>query len=205
MKTLIAQGAEAKLFKTGTIILKERVPKSYRLKEIDKKLRIQRTRSEAKILAKAAKVINVPKVINADETSGKIEMKFIEGKKIADCLNFLERRERLTICKQIGKETAQLHNAEIIHGDLTTSNMILNKNNIFFIDFGLSFIHTHPEHKAVDLHLLKQALESKHWKHFESSFEAVLEGYKEKVKNAEKILSRFEIVESRGRYKRKGS
>ena len=74
-----------------------------------------------------------------------------------------------------------------------------------FIDFGLSFIDHHPEHKAVDLHLLKQAFESKHWKHFKTSLEAVFEGYKAKAKDAEIILKRLELVELRGRYKRKGS
>ena len=83
--------------------------------------------------------------------------------------------------------------------------MIFHEGKVFFIDFGLSFIHENVEHKAVDLHLLKQALESKHWMHFDSSFAAVIEGYEENASGAEKILARFEVVEKRGRYKRKGS
>ena len=205
MKTLIAQGAEAKLFHENNLLVKERIPKSYRLKEIDGKLRIQRTRREAKILEKALKVVPVPKVKSVDERSGKIVMEFIPGEKIADCLDGFENKKRLEICKKIGKNVALLHNAEIIHGDLTTSNMLLNKNKVYFIDFGLSFIQNQAEHKAVDLHLLNQALESKHWKHYESSFKAVLQGYAKCAVDAGLILKRFELVELRGRYKRKGS
>ena len=79
--------------------------------------------------------------------------------------------------------------------------MILSKENkIFFIDFGLSFFSDKTEDKAVDLHLLKKALESKHYKIFEECFKAALEGYK-KSDNYEAIIKRFQIVEKRGRYK----
>ena len=205
MKTLIAQGAEAKLFREGEILVKERIPKGYRLKELDAKIRIQRTRKEAKILEKAGKLILVPKIFGVDEVKGSIKMEFLEGKKLAECLDDLPEKKRLEICKTLGEQLASLHNEGIIHGDLTTSNMILSKEKVYFIDFGLSFIHTHPEHKAVDLHVLKQAFESKHWQCVESCFEAFILGYKEQARDAEAILKRFEVVELRGRYKRKGS
>jgi Kae1-associated kinase Bud32 len=92
----------------------------------------------------------------------------------------------------------------IIHGDLTTSNMILN-SEVFFIDFGLSFFSEKVEDKAVDLHLLRQALESKHYKVWEECFTAVRQGYEGTANDAELVLKRLEVVESRGRYKRKGS
>ncbi len=196
---LISQCAEAKIFTDGKFILKDRAPKSYRIKELDNKIRIQRTRSEAKILGKAASIIPVPKVYAVNPTS--IKMEFIEGKKLADCLD--SSKYRLKICGMIGKNVALLHNNNIIHGDLTTSNMILNKNKLYFIDFGLSYIDNKEEHKAVDLHLLKQALESKHYKHFESSFKEVINSYKENSTNSDKILERFSKVEMRGRYKHK--
>ena len=46
MKTLIEQGAEAKIFKENNLIIKERIPKDYRLKELDEKIRKQRTKRE---------------------------------------------------------------------------------------------------------------------------------------------------------------
>jgi Kae1-associated kinase Bud32 len=96
-----------------------------------------------------------------------------------------------------------MHDKDIIHGDLTTSNMIL-KEKVYFIDFGLGFNSTRIEDKAVDLHLLRQAFESKHYKHFEEFFKEVLEGYK-LSKNWKEVLNRLEKVEMRGRYKRKNA
>ena len=95
-----------------------------------------------------------------------------------------------------------LHNSAIIHGDLTTSNMILNKE-IYLIDFGLSFFSEKSEDKAVDLHLLKEALESKHYKIWEDAFKIVLEAYRKEAKRASETLKRLEQVEKRGRYRAK--
>lgn len=202
MKTLMAQGAEAKLFKEGNLVIKERISKSYRIKELDDKIRKYRTRREINILEKASKIIPVPNLdSNSSEKDFKVIMEYVNGKKLAEHLDLFEYKKRIEICQKIGKQVAILHNNNIIHGDLTTSNMILKNDEIYFIDFGLSFIDQKSEHKAVDLHLLKQALESKHYKHYESSFKAVLEGYKENSKNHKEILDRLDKVEGRGRYK----
>lgn len=202
MIRLISQCAEAKIFREKNLIIKDRVEKGYRLKKLDDNIRLRRTRNELKILAKASDVIPVPRVFQLDNQT-KIKMEFIKGKKVADILDKL--KNRLEVCNQIGKNLAILHNNNIIHGDLTTSNMILNKkdNKLYFIDFGLSYIDEKIEHKAVDLHLLKQAFESKHWKHFDSSFKLIIESYKKYSKDSDKILERFDIVELRGRYKHK--
>ena len=193
---IICQGAEAILYQEKNKLIKERIPKTYRIKEIDDKLRKFRTRREGKILEKAS--INVPKVFKIDDNNMKIEMEFIPGKLLKDILDGLSISERNKICRQIGQEISKLHEQNIIHGDLTTSNMIYYQDKIYFIDFGLSFFSHKIEDKAVDLHLLKQALESKHYKHFESTFKTILSSYKNK-----EVLSRLQIVEKRGRYKRK--
>lgn len=205
MKTLIAQGAEAKLYKEENKLIKERIKKSYRHEEIDRRIRKQNTRREQRLLSKAAKLINVPKILSYDEAEHKITMEYIEGKTLRDVLDKMPTRKRLELCEQLGREIAKLHNENIIHGDLTTSNFILKKEKIYFIDFGLGFHSTKIEDKAVDLHLLRQAFESKHYQHFKHSFETVMKGYKEESKQAKEILNRFEIVEKRGRYKKKGS
>lgn len=205
MKQLIAQGAEAKLYKENGRLIKERIKKGYRHDEIDKRIRKQTTRREYRLLSKAAWNINVPKVLDYNEDKHKIIMEFIEGKTLRDTLDDLPTKKRLELCKQLGIEIAKLHNKDIIHGDLTTSNFILKEDKIYFIDFGLGFHSTKIEDKAVDLHLLRQAFESKHYKHFQQSFNAVMQGYKKKEKQAKEILHRFEIVEKRGRYKKKGS
>ncbi|MBI2131065.1 O-sialoglycoprotein endopeptidase, partial [Candidatus Woesearchaeota archaeon] len=71
---------------------------------------------------------------------------------------------------------------------------------------GLSFFSQKVEDKAVDLHLLKEALESKHYRFWEKAFKAVIEGYSGKAKDAELTLKRLEAIEKRGRYRaKKGS
>lgn len=199
---LIAQGAEAKLFLEKDKILKQRFPKSYRIKEIDEKLRGFRTRREAKILQKLQSInFPSPKLIRSDDKEN-IVIEKVRGNLLK---NILEKSDYRKLCSEIGRKIAILHNDNIIHGDLTTSNMIWNKE-IYFIDFGLSFFSHKPEDKAVDLHLLKEGLNSKHYKISEECFECALDTYKKEAINSNETLKRLEIVEKRGRYRaRKGS
>lgn len=260
MNKLLYQGAEAKIFldEKDNLIIKDRIKKSYRINELDEKIRKQRTKSEKKLLEKACKIINAPNPLPLKEFNI-IKMPFIEGKKLSDSLDFFPLEKQKEIMKTIGEETAKIHDVDIIHGDLTTSNMILvekesdnEKNNvdndkrlvsykqhkrvppltisygrvsdftnlpiiqsewgcelgreanyepvIYFIDFGLGFISKKIEDKAVDIHLLKQALEAKHFKNWQVLFEEFLKGYK-KSKEENKILERLKAIELRGRYR----
>ena len=205
MKKLIAQGAEAKLSLDNSIIIKDRLRKSYRIKEIDEKLRKRRTKKEAKVIQKLNTIgFPCPKLIKSDDKEV-LEIEFLKGDSIR---NILEESDYKFLCNEIGKNIAIMHNNEIIHGDLTTSNMILKdeeKDKVFFIDFGLSVSSLKVEDKAVDLHLLKQALESKHYKIWEECFKYVLEGYKSVSEDYDSVIERLEKVEKRGRYKRKKS
>ena len=198
-KKLIAQGAESKLFLIDKKILKNRFEKKYRIREIDGRLRKSRTKREAKVLVKL-KEINFPspKLIKSDDKEN-IEMELITGKVLKDAL---EKSNYVGLGKEIGEKIAILHNNHIIHGDLTTSNMILNKE-IYFIDFGLSFFSHKIEDKAVDLHLLKEALESKHHKIWEKCYTAALGSYEKKAEKGKEVLERLKVVEKRGRYKAK--
>jgi TP53 regulating kinase-like protein len=200
-QNIIGRGAEAILIHENNNLIKKRIKKSYRIDILDQKLRKQRTRKESKLLEKAAKLIPVPKVKKVSDTNMEIDMEFIEGKKLSEHLDSLKNAEE--ICIEIGKNTAKLHDAGIIHGDLTTSNMILadKDNKVYFIDFGLGFESNKIEDKAVDLHLIKQALEAKHFNHYEQFFKAILEGYKAS-KHHEATINRLKAVEKRGRYKK---
>ena len=201
-KKLIAQGAEAKLFLEGNAVLKNRFPKSYRIKEIDEKLRGYRTRREAKILKNLHSInFPAPRIIKTDEKEN-IIMEKIDGKLVKDILDEGNYRELLS---EIGKKVANLHNNSIIHGDLTTSNMIFNKE-VFFIDFGLSFFSNKAEDKAVDLHLLQEGLESKHYTIWKECIKCALDNYKKTAVKSRETLKRLEVVEKRGRYRaKKGS
>lgn len=194
---IIQQGAEAIISLDKNKIIKNRVRKSYRLPVLDEKLRKRRTKSESKIINKLSKIINVPKILESDNQE-KIYMEYINGKKLSEELEKLDWKE---ICKQLAESITKLHNQNIVHGDLTTSNMIYKNNKVYLIDFGLGF-HSHKiEDKAVDLHLLKQAFEAKHFKITEESIKIILNNYK--ANNRELILEQLKKVESRGRYKDK--
>lgn len=199
MSQIIAQGAEAIITKEKDSVIKNRIPKSYRLKELDEKIRKRRTEKEAKILGKASAIINVPKVLS--QTKFELELEYIEGDKLSETLNSYKEEKQFTVMTQLGKEVAKLHENDIIHGDLTTSNTILNKKALYLIDFGLSFISKRNEDKAVDLHLIKQALEAKHFQNYEKLYEHFISSYEKEYKDSKKVLDQLKKVESRGRYK----
>ncbi len=207
---ILAQGAEAKIFLNDNKITKQRTQKSYRLKELDEKIRKIRTRSEFKILEKASKIISIPSNLELNENKKEIYMDFIDGKKLSQYLDTFKLSEQKEIINQIGKSIAKLHDANIIHGDLTTSNIIIVKKEVdgqgtlvpYLIDFGLGFQNGKIEDKAVDIHLLRQALEAKHFKNWEVLFNEFLKSYSSS-KDGKKVLERFKKVESRGRYKEK--
>ncbi|MBI2670460.1 Kae1-associated serine/threonine protein kinase [Candidatus Woesearchaeota archaeon] len=195
---IIQRGAEAILYLEHNKIIKERIKKSYRIPEIDIEKRKYPTRREAKLLQEASKIIYVPRVFEMDDKNMKVIMEYIDGKRLKDIFDNLKNRRE--ICSKIGNSIARLHDNDIIHSDLTTSNMILKDDRVYFIDFGLGFISKKIEDKAVDLHLMKQALDSKHYNNSEESFKLILEGYKAS-KNYNEVIKKLEKVESRGRYK----
>jgi Kae1-associated kinase Bud32 len=201
MDKIVNQGAEAIIESKGNEITKKRIKKSYRIKEIDEKIRKLRTRSEAKMLERASKLILVPKVLRVNETNKEILMEKIEGKRLSDCLNDFTIKKQKQICKTIGENIAKLHDNNIIHGDLTTANMIPVRDKVYFIDFGLSYISPKIEDKAVDLHLLKESLEAGFANNWKILFDSVKKGYSKNFSNSSVILERFKSVEKRGRYK----
>ena len=195
---ILGQGAEATVRQVGNEVIKERQEKDYRFQHLDEKLRKSRTRREAKIINKLAEInFPSPRLRSMCDKRMLIAMDFVEGPKVRDILE-----DNVNICEEIGQKIALLHQHDIVHGDLTTSNMILGKE-VNFIDFGLSFVSAKVEDKAVDLHLLRQALESKHFKIYDQAFKKVLKGYKT-YEDSEEVLNRLKLVEKRGRNKHKG-
>lgn len=126
---VLSQGAEAKILfdEKEKLIIKDRIKKSYRIKEIDDKIRKSRTKKEIKLLEKASPIINSPKPIPI-ENIYRIKMPFIKGEKLSENLDSFSIKKQKEICKIMGEEIAKLHEKDIIHGDLTTSNMILAEN-----------------------------------------------------------------------------
>jgi TP53 regulating kinase-like protein len=207
-KTLFKKGAEASLYLADwhqrRVIIKVRVPKKYRSPVLDEQIRSYRTIHEPQLIheAKAAGVLTpLIYMVNVPESS--ITMEYIEGQQAKQLLNNIPKVKRNDICVKIGESVAQLHSHGLIHGDLTTSNMILNpKGKLFFVDFGLGEKNGELEAQGVDLHLLKRALQSTHYLFWEECFQSVLCGYTSVlgVELAEKVYEKIREIERRGRY-----
>ncbi len=192
----IARGAEAVIYLDKEEVVKKRLSKGYRHPELDAELIKARTKREAKFIHDLP--ILGPKLHKADANT--VTMDFISGEKVANILD-----EQPEWAEKIGEALAKLHDKNMIHGDLTTSNMILHPDQkLYFIDFGLSFYSDKIEDKAVDIHLFKEALESKHFRVEHKAYKHFLKGY-HASKQAEAVLEQLKAVEKRGRYKNKGS
>lgn len=202
---ILYRGAESIIyignFEGQKVLVKERIKKSYRLEQIDILLRKRRTKKEVKLLAEARKCgIPTPKILHVDEIKHKIIMEYIAGERIKELLNSAKKGEIEKICFDIGKLVGKLHSAGIVHGDLTTSNMILKDDKIYFIDFGLGGFSKRIEDQGVDMNLLFEALRSTHVKILNLCWGNIVKGYKEEYKNAEQVLRKVDEIEKRARY-----
>ena len=199
-KTLqkLEQGAEAIVYRTDSGILKDRCVKKYRHPSLDKSLRKSRTKREAKVLEKLqAAQVPVPKLLSLDADAGSLQLQFIEAPKLRDVIHNTPQE----YAKELGQLIAQVHGQGIIHGDLSTSN-VLAADKLTLIDFGLSFFSEHAEDRAVDLHVFEQIVNANHTKDAKVIWEAFCEGYKT-FSDAHTVLNRLEKVRSRGRHKLK--
>ena len=202
---LIKRGAEALIllsrWENRQAILKYRVKKSYRIKELDAKLRKERTRREVRLLreARAAGVLT-PQVYFVDEKNYKIYLEYIRGEKLKNLLDQLSKKEISEIFYKIGKLVGKLHSNKIVHGDLTTSNIIIKDDSIYFIDFGLGYFSKRIEDQGVDLKLLKESIKATHHKFLSLCWKNIVKGYKKEYDRAEQVLKKVEEIEKRGRY-----
>ncbi|KAJ2823446.1 serine/threonine-protein kinase bud32 [Coemansia sp. 'formosensis'] len=201
---LIRQGAEARVYKTVVngrpVIAKQRFSKSYRHPDLDAKLTRGRLNQEARSLKRCKENgIRVPDVIRVDKNSATLFIEFISGPTLKEWIvaNASEEQEKERMAS-VGRILHKMHSFDIIHGDLTTSNMILyNGDQLVLIDFGLSQISPSTEDKAVDLYVLERAFISTH-PNSERLFATVLEAYANS-EAARLTLRRLEDVRQRGR------
>jgi Kae1-associated kinase Bud32 len=205
-KKLLYRGAEAEIrlaeYMGKTVVKKQRVHKRYRIKDIDDQLISYRTKEEAKLIVEARRHgVCVPIIYDVDLVNGCITMEYLKGRRVKDMLNTLDEVERRRICHRIGESIARLHDHDLIHGDITTSNMIYFEDRIYFIDFGLGSQSIEVEAKGVDLHVLMEAFDSTHSKH-PHCFEDVLEGYTEQLRgDASAVVEKIQEIVERGRYR----
>ncbi|MFX0026494.1 MAG: KEOPS complex kinase/ATPase Bud32 [Candidatus Hermodarchaeota archaeon] len=211
---LIHKGAEASLFYGHwfgkEVIFKHRIIKNYRIEQLDKKIRITRTLNEARALIKVKEYrINTPQVYEIDTETSTIIMKYISGSKLKNLIKTLNISKKREIFTQLGRIIAILHINGHVHGDITTSNIIITSGeDVFLIDFGLHDYSDSIEDKSVDLHLLKRVLISSHGDDYTLCFNAFLEGYESEYRDRgsnayNDIIKNISIIETRGRYVKK--
>ena len=205
---LLKKGAEASLFLNywhgRKAIIKVRIPKMYRPPALDEQIRSYRTVHEPQLMHEAKVVgVSTPLIYMVNVPDASIIMEYVEGQQVKQILNKASKADRHDLCLKIGKSIGQLHTHGLIHGDLTTSNMILTpEGRLFFVDFGLGEKNEELEAQGVDLHLMKRALQSTHYLFWEECFKDVLCGYSSIVgaEVAEKVYQKIREIERRGRY-----
>ncbi len=200
---LVKHGAEAKLYKDTylgeTVMVKERQPKPYRERVLDEKILKERIRTEAALLVRAKKAgVRTPLIKKIDLNKKTIISEFVEGKTLKEELLEIPSNS-LELCKKSGEMIGKLHTAKIIHGDLTTSNIIHSKGGLVLLDFGLGTISDKLEDYAVDLLVFKKTFMATHYK-IKGGFEAVSRAYEKAFPRGKEVLKHLLEVEARARY-----
>lgn len=239
--TLVAQGAEARVYRTTYLdpsrpcALKYRPPKPYRHPVLDARLTKQRILAEARILHKCRREgVPVPALYAVDveedgadgrTNGGSLLFEWIEGGPVRARLNAwlatipvegdadkdletLKNAGLLGLLQRMGAAVGSLHKVGIVHGDLTTSNLMLRPQttqegasldgDIVIIDFGLASQSSSDEDRAVDLYVLERAFGSTHPR-AEALFEEVIKAYGKAFKQSAPVLRKLEDVRMRGR------
>ncbi|MEM3267246.1 MAG: Kae1-associated kinase Bud32 [Conexivisphaerales archaeon] len=207
MEVLIKRGAEADIILGRWMgiraVYKRRKPRPYMFPMLDDQLRRHRTVREAELLCRAReKGLLTPAIYFVDVENSTITMQYVHGDTLKSLLNNPEDRA-LKAMEDMGRILGWLHSVDIVHGDPTTSNFIINSEGLYILDFGLSYISRDIEDKAVDIHLVREVLYSAHPSLYDTAYEYFLKGYEEIVKNASAIIERSGEIEKRGRYSRR--
>jgi len=198
------QGAEAELRRTEFLgrpaVDKTRIPKSYRLPELDDGLRRSRIRTEVRLMAEARTAgVSVPILYDIDLPEAKIIMEYISGPTVKEVLD-RGGPGTLPVAREMGRVVGRLHRAGIVHGDLTTSNMLWRDGRIVMIDFSLGGRDRGREARGVDLHLLREGMVSAHAR-ATAYYREVVRGYREVMgPETDGVIATVKEIESRGRY-----
>ena len=203
----VKRGAEAELYLTEFLgrkaILKRRISKRYRIKELDERIRKERTRAEARIIHRAKMAgVRTPIIYDIDMENMEITMEYLDLPRVKDEIERMDSNEKRKLAEAIGHTVAKLHSHGIVHGDLTTSNMLIYNDEIALIDFGLAEITKEKERMASDLRVLKEGWRSAHYKD-ESLVDIIFSSYASSWKEGDDVLRILEKAEKRRRYVRK--
>jgi len=200
-------GAEAKLDSATwlgrSVVFKQRVVKGYRHATLDRSLQAFRIKNEVRLMLDARKAgIPVPIIYSVDLSENRIVLEEIPGMRVKDALEEMSEGKAREVCLKIGDIAGRLHANDIVHGDLTTSNMLLDGDRIVVIDFSLGSKSSELEDKGVDMHLLEEAFHSAHYRRSEF-YDAVKDSYVKTYPGGAEVLKKVKEIEKRGRYTRK--
>lgn len=205
-----AVGAEARVeqvtFLGRPAVVKKRVAKRYRHEAVEHRVVSRRTRQEARMLVEARKAgVRVPSLLDAVPEEGVLVMEEVPGPSLKAIFSGpADAGEKLRLAGEVGEMIARLHQAGVVHGDLTTSNLLTDHDGPgampVLIDFGLSALTREAEAQAVDLHVLQEALVATHAGH-EEIWRAFLGAYKKSSAAGKQALARLADLEGRGRYR----
>ncbi len=196
----IAQGAEGVVYRCDFLgraaIEKVRYPKSYRHPVLDARLTSRRLAQEARALLRLRKSgIRVPAVYYAGD--GHLVMQDMQAPSLRAHLETSGDHSAAMIAA--GVAVARMHLANVVHGDLTTSNLLVcDDSSICVIDFGLSSTSSTDEDLAVDLYVLERAILSTRPCEADALNKTFLDAYKETL-DRPSVLRRLEDVRARGR------
>jgi len=200
---LLKRGAEAELRRIEwhgrQAVEKVRIPKGYRHERLDDDLRRQRIRTEVRLMHEVRRAgISVPILYDVDLAGHRIVMEFIDGPTVKEVLQKRLEDPR-TVARAVGHAAGMLHVHGLVHGDLTTSNMLWRDGRIHLIDQSMGEKTHALESQGVDLRLLKEAWTSAHFDVLDL-FDEVLAAYRAAHPKAEEAIAKMREIEERGRY-----
>jgi TP53 regulating kinase-like protein len=206
---LIYRGAEADVYLGRwcrmPAVFKFRKRLAYRHKSLDSSIRTQRTVHEAEMIHRAREAgVRSPILYYLDLPNSTLVMEFVKGTRMKEQVSSIQRRNAFLLFKELGRQVAMLHSAGIMHGDLTTSNVIVREDGLSLIDFGLSVATMRLEDQAVDLRLIKETVTGAHSEMARGALGALFEGYSDVLgeKRLRAAVRQLGQIERRGRYAR---
>lgn len=208
---LLYRGAEADVFRVDwcgrPAVYKLRKPLPYRLPELDKLIRSQRTVHEAQMIHESKLAgVSTPHLYYLSPPEALLIMEFVKGERLKTLLleSGLTKARVAELGEGFGRSIARLHAAGIMHGDLTTSNVIVDGDVLSLIDFGLAVHSQRLEDQAVDLRLIKETLTGAHNDVSKAFMGSLLSGYSAVLGSAraEAATKKLAEIERRGRYAR---
>jgi len=206
---LIYRGAEADVYLGpwcgGKAVFKFRKKLEYRLDVLDRAIRTQRTVHESDMIhrVKAAGVPS-PFLYFVDPRESLLVMEYVEGVRMKDVVSTSPPATSLPLFRKLGGMVATLHANGIMHGDLTTSNVIVDGGRLVMIDFGLSITTSRVEDQAVDLRLIKETITGAHSEVAQDALKSLFEGYEAVAgeRTFRSVARQLKDIERRGRYAR---